>query len=76
MSMSGYTLMLNGADISWKSKRLQKHEFVAAWYVVQEVIYTLRLLEKLGLPQPEPTQVFEGNGTCIALSEGLVEGSD
>ena len=44
--------------------------------MVQEVIYTLWLLEKLGFPQPEPTQVFEDNGTCIALSEGLVEGSD
>ena len=82
-SISSYALMLNGAAISWKSKRQSvialssaEAEFVAASSMVQEVIYTRRLLEKLGFPQPEPTPVFEDNRTCIAWSEGSVGGSD
>ena len=82
-STSGYALMLNGAAISWKSKRQSvialssaEAEFVAASSMVQEVIYTRRILERLGFPQPEPTPVFEDNRTCIAWSEGSVGGSD
>ena len=44
--------------------------------MVQELIYTRRLLEKLGFPQPEPTLAFEDNSTYIAWSEGSVGGSD
>ena len=82
-STSGYALMLNGAAISWKSKRQSvvalssaEAEFVAASSMVQEVIYTRRFLENLGFPQPEPTPVFEDNRTCVAWSEGSVGGSD
>ena len=76
-STSSYALMLNGAAISWKSKRQSvialssaEAEFVAASSMVQEVIYNRRLLEKLGFSQPEPTSVFVDNSTCIAWSEG------
>jgi len=82
-STSGYALMLNGAAVSWKSKRQSvialssaEAEFVAASSMVQEVIYTRRLLEKLGFPQSEPTPVYEDNRTCVAWSEGSVGGSD
>ena len=82
-STSGFTLMLNGAAVSWKSKRQTvvalssaEAEFVAASSLVQEVIYTRRLLEKLGFPQAEPTVIYEDNRTCIAWSEGSVGGSD
>jgi hypothetical protein len=54
-STSGYTLMLNGAAVSWKSKRqpvvalsTAEAEFIAASSVVQEVIYARRLLENSG----------------------------
>ena len=67
--------MLTGAAVSWKSKRrtvvalsLAEAEFVAASSLVQEVIYTRRLLEKLGFPQAEPTVIYEDNRTCIAWS--------
>jgi hypothetical protein len=48
-------------------------EFIAASALVQEVIYTRRLLENLGFPQKEPTVIYEDNRTCIACqwSEGL-----
>ena len=44
--------------------------------MVQEVICTRRILERMGFPQPEPTPVFEDNHTCIAWSEGSIGGSD
>ena len=65
-STSGYTLMLNGAAVSWKSKRQSvvalstaEAEFIAASSMVPEVIYTRRLLEKLGFPQSDPTWIYE-----------------
>ena len=82
-STSGYALMLNGAAISWKSKRQSvvalstaEAEFIAASTMVQEVIYARRLLDQLGFPQPEPTPIYEDKTTCIKWSEGSVGGSD
>jgi hypothetical protein len=82
-STTGFTLMLNGAAVSWKSKRQSvvalssaEAEFMAASALVQEVIYARRLLENLGFPQPGPTLIYEDNRTCIAWSEGSVGGSD
>ena len=75
--------MLNGAAISWKSKRQSvvalsttEAEFVAASSLVQEVIYARRLLSNLGFPQTKPTAVFEDNTTCIKWAEGAVGGTD
>ena len=82
-STSGYVLMLNGAAISWKSKRqtfvalsTAEAEFIAASLMVQEVIYIRRLLDKLGYPQSKPTVIFEDNTTCIKWAEGAVGGTD
>jgi len=82
-STSGFVLMLNGAAITWKSKRQSivalstaEAEFVAASSMVQEVIYTRRLLTRLGFPQTHPTPIFEDNATCIKWAGGAVGGSD
>ncbi len=82
-STSGYALMLNGAAVSWKSKRqavvalsTAEAEFIAASSMVQEVIYARRLLEKLGFPQSDPTLIFEDNSTCIKWAGGAVGGTD
>ena len=82
-STSGYVLMLNGAAVSWKSKRQSvvalssaEAEFVAASSMVQEVIYVRKFLDNLGFPQEKPTPIFEDNRTCVAWSEGSVGGSD
>ena len=82
-STSGFVLMLNGAAISWKSKRQSvvalstaEAEFVAASSMVQEVIYARRLLDRLGFPQPNPTAIFEDNATCVKWAGGAVGGSD
>ena len=75
--------MLNGAAVSWKSKRqpvvalsTAEAEFIAASSMVQEVIYARRLLEKLGFPQTDPTPIFEDNTTCIKWAGGAVRGTD
>ena len=82
-STSGYVLMLNGCAISWNAKRESvvalssaEAEFMAASSLVQEVIAIRKLLEKLGVPQTDPTVIGEDNRTCIAWSEGSVGGSD
>ena len=61
-STSAYVFMLNGAAISWRSKRqttvalsTAEAEFISASAMVQEVIYLRKLLENLGFPQKEPT---------------------
>ena len=82
-STSAYVFMLNGAAISWRSKRqttvalsTAEAEFISASAMVQEVIYLRKLLENLGFPQKEPTPVFADNETCIKWSEGAVGGSE
>jgi hypothetical protein len=74
--------MLNGAAISWRSKRqptialsTAEAEFISASAMVQEVIYLRKFLGNLGFPQTAPTPVFADNETCIAWSEGSVGGS-
>ncbi len=65
-STSGFVLMLNGAAVTWKSKRqsvvaLSTAEAEASSIIssmVQEVVYSRRLLDRLGFPQIDPTVVF------------------
>ena len=82
-STSGFVFMLNGAAISWRSKRQPtvalssaEAEFISASAMVQEVIYLRKFLANLGYPQTDPTPVFADNETCIAWSEGSVGGSE
>ncbi len=44
--------------------------------MVQEVIYTWCLLEKLGFQQSDLTRIYEDNTTCIKWAGGAVGGSD
>jgi len=82
-STSGFVFILNGAAISWKSKRQStvalstaEAEYVSASSMVQEVIYLRKLLANLGFPQTSPTVIFADNETCIAWSEGSIGGSE
>ena len=85
-SISGFVLILNGAAISWSSKRQAtvalssaEAEFISASVMVQvlqEVIYLRKVLANLGYPQSAPTRVFADNETCIAWSEDSVGGSE
>ena len=82
-STSGYCFMINGAAVSWRSKRqpvvalsVSEAEFISASSMLQEVVYLRNLLNNLGFPQPGATTVFADNKTCIAWSEGSVGGSE
>jgi hypothetical protein len=84
-STSGFAFMLNGSAISWCSKRqptialsTAEAEFIIMIFasaMVQEVIYLRKFRGNLGFPQTVPTPVFADNETCIAWSEGSVDGS-
>ena len=67
--------MLNGAAISWRSKRqttvaLSTAEayFTSASAMVQEVMHLRKMLENLGFQQQEPTPVLADKETCIKWS--------
>jgi hypothetical protein len=75
-------LFFDGAVISWKSQRKNvtalssaEVEFMAASFLVQEVIDIRRLFERLDFPQKDPTPIGEDNRTCVAWGEGAVGGS-
>jgi len=74
-STMGYTIMLNGGVVSWRSKRqpivalsTAESEYVAACYAAQEVVSLRMLLKRLGFVQDAPTCVYEDNAACILLS--------
>ena len=78
-SHTGYVLMLNGAAISWRSKRQAtvslssaESEFIAASQCGQEVVYLREILKGFGAEQENCTRVFEDNQACIAMSENTV----
>ena len=69
-STSGFVFMLNGAAISWRSKRQPtvalssaEAEFISASSMVQEVIFLSKFLTNLGFPQTALTPVFADNET-------------
>ena len=80
-STSGFVFMLNGAAISWRSKRqptialsTAEAEFISASAMVQEVIYLRKFLGNLGFPQTAPTPVFADNCVNELSSMGTTVG--
>jgi len=78
-SHTGYVLMLNGAAISWKSKRQAsvslssaESEFIAASQCGQEIVYLREILRGFHAPQREATILYEDNRACIDMSENQV----
>ena len=71
-SVGGYVLMLNGAAISWSSRKIKVislSSFESEWYSASicgcEVVVVRRLLEEIGRKQSSPTVLFEDNAACI-----------
>ena len=69
-STTGYVLILNGAVVSWKSKRHNvvalssaEAEYMAASSLVSEVVYIRKLLTNLGFSQEPATEIGEENRT-------------
>ena len=71
-SVGGYVLMLNGAAVSWSSRKIKVvslSSFESEWYSASicgcEVIVLRRLLEEISREQIKPTVLFEDNAACI-----------
>jgi hypothetical protein len=74
-STSGYIFMLNGAAISWRSRRQSvvakssaEAELMSASLAAQEAIHLRMLLGEMGLKQGTIT-LFEDNQPCIKIAE-------
>ena len=71
-SVGGYVLLLNGAAISWSSRKIKVvalSSFESEWYSASicgcEVVVVRRLLEEMQREQTKPTKIFEDNAACI-----------
>lgn len=71
-SVGGYVLLLNGAAISWSSRKIKVvalSSFESEWYSASicgcEVVTVRRLLEEILRQQTVPTKIFEDNAACI-----------
>ena len=78
-SHTGYVLMMTGGAVSWKSRRqdcvslsTSEVEYVAASQCGQEVLYLREILRDFGYTQENPTNVYEDNLACVAMSENPV----
>ena len=78
-SRTGYIVMMNGGPISWCS-RLQSHvalssteaEYYAITDAVQETLWLRSLLNELGFPQNDATEVYEDNKGARDLSKNPI----
>lgn len=73
-SNSGYVFLMCGAAISWKSQQQtlvalssMESEYIALCEATREAIWLRQLLLDLGVPQLNPTVLFEDNQSCIAF---------
>jgi hypothetical protein len=76
-SLSRWCVMLNGAMISWASKRQPvtainspESEFYSVSQCTVECVYLHRLMEQIGYAQKSPTLIAQDNMTCIYLTQG------
>ncbi|XP_062550086.1 uncharacterized protein LOC134214792 [Armigeres subalbatus] len=74
-STTGYVIYLNGAAVSWASRRQDcvtlsttEAEYVALTETCQEIVWLRRLLEDLGETPTQPTLVMEDNQGCISFA--------
>ena len=73
-SVSGWAVMLNGAMISWASKRTAisstESEFYAVSQCAVECVYLRRVMNLMGYEQAGPTPIAQDNYACICLTRG------
>ena len=77
-SVGAYVFMLNGAAVSWRSKRqatvalsTTEAEYMALCSAVQEAVYLRSILSSLGAPQAS-TVIFEDNQPTIHVATNAV----
>lgn len=73
-SKSGHLIMFGGGFIQWSFRKQScvalsstKAELVALAEGCQELIWTKRLLEDVGVSSSDPVVVYEDNQSCIKL---------
>jgi hypothetical protein len=71
--------MMNGGPISWKSRHqdsvalsTSETEYMAESEVGKEVLYLRVILHDVGYAQTAPTNIYEDNLACIAMSTNPV----
>jgi hypothetical protein len=76
-SVSGWVVMLNGAMVSWASKRQPvtaisstESEFYSVSQCAMECVYLRRVMSLLGYEQTGPTLIAQDNYACICLTQG------
>ena len=77
-STSGYLFLLNGAAVSWKTKRQEvvalsstEAEFISLSRAGQHAVSLRALLFELGAQQHDPTIIYEDNLSCITASTNV-----
>ena len=78
-STSGYTFMLAGGPITWKSKKQKSVALStteAEYYVVgaacQEAIWIRQISQELLISLDQPTLILSDNTRAVSLSDNLV----
>jgi hypothetical protein len=76
-SISGWAVMLNGAMVTWSSKRQPvtaisstESEFYAVSQCALDCVYLRRVMELMGYAQSQPTWIAQDNAACIYLAKG------
>ena len=75
-STSGYLFMMNGAAVSWRSRKqacvalsTAEAEYIALAITTQEATWMRKLLEDLHIQQVEPTVIYEDNQSAICIAQ-------
>jgi hypothetical protein len=75
-STTGYTFLLAGCCISWKSRcqptvalSTTEAEYMAATEATKEATWLRAFLDDLGFKQMNPTPVLDDNQSCISLTK-------
>lgn len=78
-STGGYLFLINGAPVSWASKKQTvtalsstESEYMAATQATKEAVWLRRLLEEMGFKQETGTIIMEDNKSCISLAENPI----
>ena len=76
-SVSGWAVMLNGAMVTWSSKRQPvtaisstESEFYAVSQCALDCVYLRRVMHIMGYKQSGPTPIAQDNAACIYLVKG------
>ena len=75
-STSGYTFLMNGAAVSWRSKKqtcvalsTAEAEYIALSAAAQEALWMRQLLANLNVNFDEPVTIYEDNQSAICISK-------